>query len=139
LIKKDLKKMALLSSVQNELVDFQNENSSISISEFSRKIYEIISNDPVPFIYEKLGDRYFHILIDEFQDTSILQWQNFMPLIENAVSTQKNSLLVGDAKQSIYKFRSGEVGLIASLSSKNESLVSNKLSNNELDHQRFSY
>jgi ATP-dependent exoDNAse (exonuclease V) beta subunit len=67
LIKKDLKKMALLSSVQNELVDFQNENSSISISEFSRKIYEIISNDPVPFIYEKLGDRYFHILIDEFQ------------------------------------------------------------------------
>ena len=139
LIKKDLKKMALLSSVQNELVDFQNENSSISISEFSRKIYEIISNDPVPFIYEKLGDRYFHILIDEFQDTSILQWQNFMPLIENAVSTKKNSLLVGDAKQSIYKFRSGEVGLIASLSSKNESLVRNKLSNNELDHQRFSY
>jgi ATP-dependent helicase/nuclease subunit A len=139
LIKKDLKKMALLNSVQNELKDFQNENSSISISEFSRKIYEVISNDPVPFVYEKLGDRYFHILIDEFQDTSILQWQNFMPLIENAVSINKKNLLVGDAKQSIYKFRSGEVGLIASLSSQNKELVSSKLSKNDLDHQRFDY
>ncbi|MFM6948198.1 MAG: UvrD-helicase domain-containing protein [Aquirufa sp.] len=139
LIKKDIKKMALLNSVQAELKVFQNENSSISISEFSRKIYEIISNDPVPFIYEKLGDRYFHILIDEFQDTSILQWQNFMPMIENAVSIGKKSLLVGDAKQSIYKFRSGEVGLIASLSSKNKDLVANKLSQNELDQQRFEF
>lgn len=139
LIKKDIKKMALLNSVQAELKAFQNENSSISISEFSRKIYEIISQDPVPFIYEKLGDRYFHILIDEFQDTSILQWQNFMPLIENAVSSGKKNLLVGDAKQSIYKFRSGEVGLIASLSSNNKNLVAHKLSQNELDQQRFEF
>jgi len=139
LIKKDIKKMALLNSVQAELKDFQNENSSISISEFSRKIYEIISQDPVPFIYEKLGDRYFHILIDEFQDTSILQWQNFMPLIENSVSINKKNLLVGDAKQSIYKFRSGEVGLIASLVSKDRELVAHKLSQNELDQQRFDF
>ena len=81
LIKKDIKKIALLSTVVEELSIYQFENNAVSISEFSKKIYEVISQDPVPFIYEKLGDRYFHILIDEFQDTSILQWQNFMPLI----------------------------------------------------------
>ena len=139
LIKKDIKKIALLSSVVEELSIYQNENNAVSISEFSKKIYEVISQDPVPFIYEKLGDRYFHILIDEFQDTSILQWQNFMPLIENSVSINKRNLLVGDPKQSIYKFRGGEVGLIASMTNKNTALMRNKLESNELDQFRFDY
>ena len=139
LIKKDIKKIALLSSVVEELSIYQFENNAVSISEFSKKIYDIISQDPVPFIYEKLGDRYFHILIDEFQDTSILQWQNFMPLIENSVSINKRNLLVGDPKQSIYKFRGGEVGLIASMTNKNSSLMGNKFDSNELDQIRFDY
>jgi len=115
------------------------ENAAVSISEFSKRIYEVISNDPVPFIYEKLGDRYYHILIDEFQDTSVLQWQNFMPLLENTVSTGKKNLLVGDAKQSIYKFRGGEVGLITSLGTKNPQWLGSKLGDNPLDEQRFEY
>jgi len=139
LIKKDIKKIALLSSVVEELSRYQAENNSVSISEFSKKIYEVISQDPVPFIYEKLGDRYFHILIDEFQDTSILQWQNFMPLIENSVSINKRNLLVGDPKQSIYKFRGGEVGLIASMTNHNAELVGNKVGSNELDQIRYDY
>jgi ATP-dependent exoDNAse (exonuclease V) beta subunit len=139
LIKKDIKKIALLSTVVEELSIYQFENNAVSISEFSKKIYEVISQDPVPFIYEKLGDRYFHILIDEFQDTSILQWQNFMPLIENSVSINKRNLLVGDPKQSIYKFRGGEVGLIASMTNKNSDLLGNKLESNELDQYRFDY
>lgn len=138
-IKKDLKKMALLSSIQEEMRLFQAENSAIPISEFSKRVYEVISKDPIPFIYEKLGDRYFHILIDEFQDTSILQWKNFMPLLENATSIGKKSLLVGDAKQSIYKFRGGEVSLIASLSAKNADLVKSHFEVDSLDEQRFSY
>lgn len=139
LIKKDIKKIALLSKVVDELSIFQAENNAVSISEFSKKIYEVISQDPVPFIYEKLGDRYFHILIDEFQDTSILQWQNFMPLIENSVSMNKRNLLVGDPKQSIYKFRGGEVGLIASMTNHNSDLLGNKLGSNELDQIRYDY
>jgi ATP-dependent exoDNAse (exonuclease V) beta subunit len=139
LIKKDIKKIALLSTVVEELSIYQAENNVVSISEFSKKIYEVISQDPVPFIYEKLGDRYFHILIDEFQDTSILQWQNFMPLIENSVSIDKRNLLVGDPKQSIYKFRGGEVGLIASMTNQNSDLVGNKFESNELDQIRYDY
>ncbi|CAM4326104.1 hypothetical protein EWU23_01250 [Cytophagaceae bacterium 50C-KIRBA] len=139
LIARDLKKIALISSINEEYQVYQHEQSSISISEFARRINEIISQDPVPFIYEKLGDRYFHILIDEFQDTSVLQWKNFMPLLENTVSLGKRNLLVGDAKQSIYKFRGGEVGLIASLTAKNPHLVGDKISQSEFDQVRFDY
>jgi ATP-dependent exoDNAse (exonuclease V) beta subunit len=136
---KDLKKIALLNLIQREMRLYQQENAAIPISEFSKRVYEVISNDPIPFIYEKLGDRYFHIFIDEFQDTSILQWKNFMPLIENATSIGKRSLLVGDAKQSIYKFRGGEVSLIASLATQDPSLVSSHFTEDSLDEQRFDY
>ena len=136
---KDLKKIALLNVIQQEMRFFQQENSAIPISEFAKRVYQVISSDPIPFIYEKLGDRYFHIFIDEFQDTSILQWKNFMPLIENTTSLGKRSLLVGDAKQSIYKFRGGEVSLIASLSNQDYSLVSSYFGDDSLDEQRFYY
>ncbi|MCL9968482.1 MAG: UvrD-helicase domain-containing protein [Aquirufa antheringensis] len=136
---KDLKKLALLNLIQREMRVYQQENSAIPISEFSKRVYEVISQDPIPFIYEKLGDRYFHIFIDEFQDTSILQWKNFMPLVENATSVGKRSLLVGDAKQSIYKFRGGEVSLIASLATQDVSLVSDHFVKDSLDEQRFDY
>lgn len=136
---KDLKKMALLHLIQREMQVYQQENLAIPISEFAKRVYEVISTDPIPFIYEKLGDRYFHIFIDEFQDTSILQWKNFMPLIENATSVGKRSLLVGDAKQSIYKFRGGEVSLIASLATQNYSLVSSHFEADSLDEQRFDF
>ncbi|MHA8073171.1 UvrD-helicase domain-containing protein [Aquirufa sp. HETE-40SA] len=136
---KDLKKLALLNLIQREMRAYQQENSAIPISEFSKRVYEVISQDPIPFIYEKLGDRYFHIFIDEFQDTSILQWKNFMPLVENATSVGKQSLLVGDAKQSIYKFRGGEVSLIASLATQDPSLVADHFTEESLDEQRFDY
>ena len=138
-IAKDIKKLALLTSITEELHIYQDENAAVSISEFSKRLYDVISNDPIPFIYEKLGDRYFHILIDEFQDTSILQWQNFMPLLENSISLHKHNLVVGDAKQSIYKFRGGEVGLIAALSTHNTTLIAHKMDRNPLDVDRFTY
>lgn len=136
---KDLKKMALLNMIQKEMNAYQQDQLAIPISEFAKKVYQVISKDPIPFIYEKLGDRYFHIFIDEFQDTSILQWKNFMPLIENSTSLGKKSLLVGDAKQAIYKFRGGEVSLIASLSNKDVSLVSSHFEEDSLDEHRFDY
>lgn len=138
-IARDIKKIALLASISEELLDYQNENAAVSISEFSKRLYQVIANDPVPFIYEKLGDRYTHILIDEFQDTSMLQWQNFMPLLENSISLGHQNLLVGDAKQSIYKFRGGEVGLIASLTQSDKSIIQSKLNPGSFDDERFDY
>jgi ATP-dependent exoDNAse (exonuclease V) beta subunit len=138
-IARDIKKIALLASISEELFDYQNEYAAVSISEFSKRLYQVIANDPVPFIYEKLGDRYTHILIDEFQDTSMLQWQNFMPLLENAVSLGHQNLLVGDAKQSIYKFRGGEVGLIASLTNQDKQIIQSKLNEGSFDEERYDY
>jgi ATP-dependent helicase/nuclease subunit A len=75
-------------------------------------------------VYERLGEKYNHILIDEFQDTSTLQWHNFLPLIENSLANGHFNLAVGDAKQSIYRFRGGEMELIVHLHKDNlEELV----------------
>ncbi len=137
LIKKNLRKFALLKLFQKELKKYQFEHGIVSISEFSKKINHIVSNDPIPFIYEKLGEKYHHILIDEFQDTSVLQWKNFMPLLENSTAFFYTNLIVGDAKQSIYKFRGGEVGLIASLFSNDLSHIDQKIKKESLDFQRF--
>jgi ATP-dependent helicase/nuclease subunit A len=83
-------------------------------SDLTRKVAEVVKDEPVPFIYERLGERFRHFLIDEFQDTSLLQWQALLPLIDNALSTGGSTLLVGDAKQAIYRWRNGEVRLFTS-------------------------
>ena len=85
------------------------------ISEFNKRISDILGDCSVPFIYERIGERYRHYFIDEFQDTSVLQWQNFLPLMENSLSFGNMNMIVGDAKQSIYRFRSGEVEQIINL------------------------
>lgn len=79
-----------------------------TLADFYRLLSSRFAEEQAPFIYERLGNRYAHILIDEFQDTSALQWQNIVPLVENTLSEGKISLIVGDAKQSIYRFRGSE-------------------------------
>jgi ATP-dependent exoDNAse (exonuclease V) beta subunit len=69
----------------------------------------------VPFVYERIGERFKHVFVDEFQDTSVLQWQNLLPLIDNGLASGQMSMVVGDGKQSIYRFRSGEVEQIVNL------------------------
>jgi ATP-dependent exoDNAse (exonuclease V) beta subunit len=79
------------------------------ISEFNKIISKEIKNQPTPFIYERLGEKFKHYFIDEFQDTSKMQWENLVPLLENALSSSNGSaMLVGDAKQAIYRWRGGE-------------------------------
>lgn len=63
----------------------------------------------MPFIYERTGEKFRHYLIDEFQDTSVLQWNNLLPLVENSLSHNGSNMIVGDGKQAIYRFRNGEV------------------------------
>jgi ATP-dependent exoDNAse (exonuclease V) beta subunit len=100
--------IALLSRMQNILDDYKEQNQILPISDFNVHISKIVKNEPAPFIYERIGQKYKHFLIDEFQDTSVMQWQNFLPLIENSLSLRNNVFVVGDVKQSIYRFRSGE-------------------------------
>lgn len=109
LIDENLPKLALLKEIEKELEDIKKENNSIHISDSTKKIAEIIATEPVPYIYERVGEKYNHILIDEFQDTSVLQWHNLLPLIENGLSEGNFNLIVGDAKQAIYRWRGGEM------------------------------
>ena len=106
---------SLLSELNKLVEEISRERNVVLISEFNRRIAAIVLREPVPFIYERLGEKYRHLLIDEFQDTSVLQWNNLLPLVENAVGNGGLSLAVGDAKQAIYRWRGGELEQILRL------------------------
>lgn len=84
-------------------------------SDLTRRVAEVVREEPAPFIFERIGERYRHFLLDEFQDTSLLQWRTLLPLVQNALATNGSALLVGDAKQAIYRWRNGEVRLFTEL------------------------
>lgn len=107
-ILKNIYAIAVLNELMAEIRNFKKENNIEQIAEFNKKIHKVVTNQPSSFIYERLGERYNHYLIDEFQDTSLLQWQNILPLIADSLDYGK-SLIVGDGKQSIYRWRGGEV------------------------------
>ena len=118
---KNITPLSLLNTVSNELTKIQNEQNVLSISEFNAIIHREIQNQPAPFIYERLGERYRHFFIDEFQDTSEMQWQNLIPLIDNATSSEFDGekgtlMIVGDPKQSIYRWRGGKAEQFIKLS-----------------------
>ena len=110
-----LQKLALLRQMRLEFDDLLRKDGRVHISEFNKKILGIVASEPVPFLYERLGAKYNHILIDEFQDTSRLQFANLLPLIENALGGDHFNLAVGDGKQAIYRFRGGDMDQIVSL------------------------
>ena len=100
--------IAVLNELISEVQTYKKEQNIQQISSFNKQIHDVVVAQPSAFIYERIGERYNHFLIDEFQDTSILQWQNMLPLITDAIDFGK-SLVVGDGKQSIYRWRAGEV------------------------------
>ncbi|PDS22581.1 UvrD-helicase domain-containing protein [Flavobacterium branchiophilum] len=122
---KNITPLSLLNSIGNELAKIQNEQNLLSISEFNAIIHREIQNQPAPFIYERLGERYKHFFIDEFQDTSEMQWQNLIPLINNATASEDlmgergSLMIVGDPKQSIYRWRGGKAEQFIELSNNN--------------------
>ena len=119
---KNITPLSLLNTLSNKLADIQAEQGILSITEFNKLIYEQIQNQPAPFIYERLGEKYKHFFIDEFQDTSEMQWQNLIPLIDNATSSEDlagergSLMIVGDPKQSIYRWRGGKAEQFIALS-----------------------
>ncbi|AQG78654.1 UvrD-helicase domain-containing protein [Spirosoma montaniterrae] len=110
-----LQKLALLKQMRIEFDELLRKDGRVHISEFNKKILSIVASEPVPFLYERLGEKYNHILIDEFQDTSRLQFANLLPLIENALGFEHFNLAVGDGKQAIYRFRGGDMDQIVAL------------------------
>jgi ATP-dependent exoDNAse (exonuclease V) beta subunit len=110
---KSITPLSVIHLVNQEIEKIKEEQNILPISEFNTLIQSEIKDQPAPFIYERLGEKYRHFFIDEFQDTSRLQWDNLIPLIDNAVSQQYGGsiqgslMLVGDAKQSIYRWRGG--------------------------------
>jgi len=108
MIRKNLFSMAVLQKIEKYLIAVKSENDIVHISEFNKRIAEVVKQ-PVPFIYERLGEKYENYFIDEFQDTSVLQWNNLLPLVENGLANGNMSLIVGDGKQAIYRWRGGEV------------------------------
>jgi len=99
----------LIKEIAESINTIKEEGNILMISDFNKLISEEIKNQIAPFIYEKIGERYKNIMIDEFQDTSVMQWHNLIPLIDNSLSIGEKTLLVGDAKQAIYRFRGGKV------------------------------
>jgi len=123
--RQSLNGLRFLGHVEKELEIIRQEENTVLISDFNRLIHENLIDQPEAFIYERIGERYHHYFIDEFQDTSQLQWENLLPLIENALSTNGTNMLVGDAKQSIYRFRGAEVSQFIGLATKESAYSSN--------------
>lgn len=114
-ILKNINNLSLLNHLVQLLDDLKDEDNILLISDFHKKIAEVIANEPVPFIYERLGVKYQYFLLDEFQDTSHLQWVNTVPLLYNSLASGYENLIVGDGKQAIYRWRNGEVEQFARL------------------------
>lgn len=109
LVSRQIFQLGVISALEKELNEIKAEKRILHVSEFNKLITDIIMNEPVPFIYERTGEKYRNYLIDEFQDTSELQWKNLLPLLTDSLATDNFNLVVGDGKQAIYRFRSGEV------------------------------
>lgn len=104
--------LGLMADLAQRLQDYKKEEELIMISDLPDFLSQIIDDTGSPFIYEKVGARYAHFLIDEFQDTSAMQWGNFKPLLEESLAQGHENIIVGDAKQSIYGWRGGDPSIL---------------------------
>ncbi|SOE22677.1 ATP-dependent exoDNAse (exonuclease V) beta subunit (contains helicase and exonuclease domains) [Spirosomataceae bacterium TFI 002] len=115
--------LAMLSMVLKAYYKILHENNQANLSDINQRIARVVANEPIPYIFERLGERYNHILIDEFQDTSEIQYFNLLPLVGNALSKGYFNMLVGDPKQSIYRFRGSRADLMIHLYGKDSQKI----------------
>lgn len=104
--------LGILSDIDRKIREYAAENNIMLISDTTELLHKIIQGDDTPFIYEKVGTRIDNYMIDEFQDTSRMQWLNFSPLIKNSLANGNKNLIVGDIKQSIYRWRNSDWNLL---------------------------
>ncbi len=106
--------LGILADIWNYVREYTRERNLFLIADSSRFLKGIIGGNQVPFVYERTGSRYQHIMLDEFQDTSLFQYENFRPLLDNSLASGKENLVVGDVKQSIYRWRNSDWKILAS-------------------------
>ena len=102
----------MLDLLFRELTGYRSDNNLMLLSDTNVILRGVINDRETPFLFEKLGGRFNHILIDEFQDTSNYQWKNILPLVINSISNNGRGVVVGDIKQSIYRWRGGNFNLL---------------------------
>ena len=108
-----LNKLRLLSNIEKKVHEINNENNQFLLSDTQMLLNSMIEESDSPFLFEKIGTRLEHIMIDEFQDTSTTQWKNFKILLNECLShAESSNLIVGDVKQSIYRWRNGDWKLL---------------------------
>ena len=113
LILKNTTMLALLAHIEKQYRQLANAGRKMMLGNTGELIRRMIDGTSIPFIYEKLGTSLQHFMIDEFQDTSDLQWENFRPLIVESLSKSNDNMLVGDVKQSIFRWRNSNWHLMA--------------------------
>lgn len=104
--------LGILNDIKNRLRKLQQENNTLFLSDTTELLNQMIAGTDSPFIYEKTGTRIAHYMMDEFQDTSRMQWRNFKPLIGESIASGNFNLIVGDVKQSIFRFRNSDWRLL---------------------------
>ena len=108
-----LNQLRLLGSIEKKVRELNENNNRFLLSDTQQLLHALIEGSDSPFIFEKIGTQLEHVMIDEFQDTSTVQWQNFRVLLDEAMSHEDGSnLIVGDVKQSIYRWRAGDWRLL---------------------------
>lgn len=112
LLKSKIPHLEFISLVLRYLDRVRESDNMLILDDTSTYIAKIIGGSEIPFIYEHLGSQLRHFLIDEFQDTSRLQWKNLLPLVQNSHSNDDDCLIIGDVKQAIYRFRNSDASIL---------------------------
>ena len=112
LVQENLSLLGVYADIFRFLSAYLQENNVVLLSQSSDLLSRIINDEDTPFVYEKIGNRYDHLMLDESQDTSLLQWSNFKPLFTNSIAQGQANLIVGDVKQSIYRWRGSDWHLL---------------------------
>jgi ATP-dependent exoDNAse (exonuclease V) beta subunit len=107
-----LNPLRLLNVIEQEANSINAENNQFNLSKTPTLLSKLVEKSDAPFVFEKIGTQFHNVMIDEFQDTSRLQWNNFKVLLIENQSTGGNDLLVGDIKQSIYRWRNGDWAIL---------------------------
>ena len=113
-----LSQLRLLSGIEQKVHELNQDANRFLLSDTQQLLHSLIGDSDSPFIFEKIGAQLEHVMIDEFQDTSTVQWQNFRVLLDEAMSHgNSKNLIVGDVKQSIYRWRAGDWRLLNNIES----------------------
>ncbi len=131
MITKNIHQLGLIWDITNEIEQQNAENNRFMLADTALFLNRMIDDSDAPFIYEKIGAEIRHVMIDEFQDTSRLQWKNFKVLLSNIIADNHFSLIVGDVKQSIYRWRNGDWSILNN--------IENELPGAEIKTLEFNY